>query len=206
MKSFDSSHLAQLRASAASAGLTRDDALAVLANLERLRGELADWQRTVRALEAVLAQAEADAFRWKRSYQTALDEREAEAERNELLLAEVAVLVAAFGHADREAYIASVNVLLAGSCNVNGVGAWWRWPQGRLGRRSPIEVLGTDFDPADPAAALVAELAAELSGRLTTATPATTKREQVENFLEASQEAAGTPGDGDPLEAALGDR
>jgi hypothetical protein len=206
MNSFDPSDLAQFRASAASAGLTRDDALAVLADLELLRGELADWQRTVQTLEAVLAQAEADAVRWKRSYQTALDEREAEAERNELLLAEVAVLVAAFGHTDREAYIASVNAMLAGSYSVNGIGAWWRWPQSRLDHRSPIEALGADFDPADPAAALVTELAAELSGPPTTANPATTKREQVENLLGASQEAAGTPGDDDPLEAALGDR
>ena len=37
MESFDPSHLAQLRSSAGSVGLTRDDALAVLGELERMQ-------------------------------------------------------------------------------------------------------------------------------------------------------------------------
>lgn len=60
------------------------------AELEQLRGELADRQRIVRALEVALAQAKADASRWKGSYQTAVEEREAEADRNELLRTELA--------------------------------------------------------------------------------------------------------------------
>lgn len=90
METFDAGHLAQLRASAASTGLTRDDALAVLDELHRLRRELVDYERTVHALKIDLSQAGANAARWKGAYQTALDEREHEADRSERLSAALA--------------------------------------------------------------------------------------------------------------------
>ena len=90
MENFDLGHLAQLRASAASAGLARDDALAVLDELDRLREALIDQQRTVQALRVDLSQAVANVARWKGAYQTAVDEREDEADRTELLRAELA--------------------------------------------------------------------------------------------------------------------
>ena len=53
---------------------------------------------------------------------------------------------------------------LAGSYNPIGLRRWWERPRTALGGRSPRQALGRDWDPDDPDAIAVADLARALAG------------------------------------------
>lgn len=53
---------------------------------------------------------------------------------------------------------------LAGGYSPSGIRAWIERPRVQLGQRSPLQVLGPSWQPADVDVALVANLAAKLRG------------------------------------------
>ncbi len=61
-------------------------------------------------------------------------------------------------------FLALVTTDLAGSYNGFGMRRWWERPRSALEGRSPRGVLGDDWDPDDPAALAVADLARALAG------------------------------------------
>jgi hypothetical protein len=61
-------------------------------------------------------------------------------------------------------HVALVTSDLSGSYNEFGLRRWWERPRTALGGRSPREALGTGWDPDDPVAVEVAELARALTG------------------------------------------
>lgn len=66
--------------------------------------------------------------------------------------------------ARRLQWVARVAFSLAGGYNSIGMRAWFDRPRVELGRRSPLAVLGRDWQPSDAAAADVEMLAATLRG------------------------------------------
>ena len=66
--------------------------------------------------------------------------------------------------ARRLEWVARLAFSLAGGYNPIGMRAWFDRPRVELGRRSPLAVLGHDWQPSDSAAADVEMLAATLRG------------------------------------------
>lgn len=66
--------------------------------------------------------------------------------------------------ARRLEWVARVAFSLAGGYNSIGMRAWFDRPRVQLGQRSPLSVLGHDWQPSDSAAADVEMLAATLRG------------------------------------------
>lgn len=61
-------------------------------------------------------------------------------------------------------FLALVTTDLAGSYNDFGMRRWWERPRSTLEGRSPRGTLGDDWDPDDPSALAVADLARSLAG------------------------------------------
>jgi hypothetical protein len=66
--------------------------------------------------------------------------------------------------AGRIHYVSLVTTDLAGSYNAFGIRRWWERPRAALEGRSPREALGDEWDPNEPAALAVADLARALAG------------------------------------------
>lgn len=66
--------------------------------------------------------------------------------------------------ARRLEWIRQVSFSLAGGYNSIGMSAWFDRPRVELGQRSPMEILGPDWQPSDAAARKVEGLAATLRG------------------------------------------
>ena len=66
--------------------------------------------------------------------------------------------------ARRLQWVARVAFSLAGGYNSIGMRAWFDRPRVELGRRSPLAVLGHDWQPSDASAVEVEMLAATLHG------------------------------------------
>jgi len=65
--------------------------------------------------------------------------------------------------ARRLEWVQRVDFSLASGYNSIGMRAWFERPRVQLGHRSPLEILGPDWQPSDAAAADVERLAATLS-------------------------------------------
>ena len=61
-------------------------------------------------------------------------------------------------------FVNEIDADLAGSYTASGVRRWWSRPRHELGGRSPVDVLGPEFDPASRDADVVRRLAAALRG------------------------------------------
>jgi hypothetical protein len=156
--------LREIAREAASAGVGRDAAAALLASghrtparlevlIGRLDGALVDSPMPDREIHELLGTYEHDGLAALTGTSVASLRRYAAGARS-----------VPDGVAARIHYVALVTSDLAGSYNAFGLRRWWDRPRAPLGGRSPRAALGRDWSPDGPAAVAVAELAAALTG------------------------------------------